>query len=156
MRVFDFLGMMGLPLVPFHQFPTNAPAAFFSVHAFDDPHIVTEINDYIKTGRPVLLTKNLENLLSSRLHLPAPNVRVLSLPERLDYLLVQPQNRLDDFRAPLLNALHVTFQAPDQVALYLFSPDGWVVENFNSDPVTVVLNGQSLNIAARGWICHWN
>jgi len=31
-----------------------------------------------------------------------------------------------------------------------------VVENFNNEPVTVVLNGQSLNIAARGWICHWN
>jgi hypothetical protein len=56
-RVFDFLGMMGLPLVPCHQFPTNAPAAFFSVHAFDDPNAVTEINDYIKTGRPVLMTE---------------------------------------------------------------------------------------------------
>jgi hypothetical protein len=63
---------------------------------------------------------------------------------------------LDDFRAPLLNALHVTFRAPDQVALYLFDRNGWVVENFTSEPVTVVLNGQSLNIAARGWLCHWN
>jgi hypothetical protein len=155
-RVFDYLGMMGLPLVPCHQFPTNAPAAFFSIHTFDDPDAVAEINDYIKTGRPVLLTQNLVKLLSPRLNLPAPNVRVLALPDTLDYLLVQPQPPLDELRLPLLIALHVTFRAPDQVALYLFSPDGWVVENFNSEPVTVVLNGQTLNIAARGWLCHWN
>jgi hypothetical protein len=155
-RIFDFLGMMGLPLVPCHQFPTNAPAAFFSVHTFDDPNAVAEINDYIKTGRPVVMTDILVKLLSPRLNLPAPNVRVLNTPEAPDYLLVQPQAKLDDFRLPLLMGLHVTFRAPDQVALYLFSPNGWVVENFNDQAVTVVLNGQSLNVAARGWLCHWN
>jgi hypothetical protein len=155
-RIFDFLGMIGLPLVPCHQFPTNAPAAFFSFHSFDDPNAATEINDYIKTGRPVLLTEVLAKVLSPRLNIPASNVRVVTMPRTLDYLLVQPQGPLDDLRAPLLNALHVTFKAPDQVALYLFSPDGWVVENFNSKAVEVVLNGQTLNVAARSWICHWN
>jgi hypothetical protein len=155
-RIFDFLGMIGLPLVPCHQFPTNAPAAFFSVHAFDDPHAVTEINDYIKTGRPVLLTEILAKILSPRLNLPAPNVRVLAVPGLPDYLMVQPQAQLDELRAPLLNALHVSFRAPAQVALYLFSPNGWVIENFNNDPVTVVFNGQSLNIPARAWLCRWN
>ncbi|MSU63054.1 MAG: hypothetical protein EXS31_11790 [Pedosphaera sp.] len=29
-RVFDFVGMLGLPLVPCHEFPAKAPAAFFS------------------------------------------------------------------------------------------------------------------------------
>jgi hypothetical protein len=154
-RLFDFLGMIGLPLVPCHQFPTNAPAALFSIYAFDDPNATAEINNYIKTGRPVLLTQMLTKLLP-RLNLPAPNARVVGLPQYPDYLLVQPQARLDELRAPLLDALHVTFHAPDQVALYLFSPDGWVVENFNNDPATVVLNGQTLNIPPRGWLCHWN
>jgi len=155
-RIFDFLGMMGLPLVPCHLFPTNAPAAFFSIHAFDDPNAAAEINDYIKTGHPVLLTENLAKLLSPRLNATAPNVRVVSLPRTLDYLMVQPEAPLDGLRAPLLDALHVSFRAPDQVALYLFSPDGWVVENFNNETVKVILNGQTLNIAPRGWICHWN
>ena len=26
---------------------------------------------------------------------------------------------------------------------------------FNNQPVTAVLNGQSVNIDARGWVCHW-
>ena len=155
-RLFDFLGMIGLPLVPCHQFPTNAPAAFFSVHAFDDPNIVNELNDYIKTGRPVLLTETLARILSPRLKIPAPNVRVVSMPRSPDYLMAVAQPQLDDLRAPLLDALHVTFKAPDAVALYLFSPNGWVVENFNNKAVSVVLNGQTLDIAPRGWICHWD
>ena len=36
-RVFDFVGMLGLPLVPCHEFPVNADAAFFSLHALKDP-----------------------------------------------------------------------------------------------------------------------
>jgi hypothetical protein len=155
-RIFDYLGMIGLPIVPCHEFPTNAPAAFFSVHSFDDPHAAAEINDYIKTGRPVLMTSVLAQLLGSHLTLPAPNVRVVGMPQPLDYLLFQPQDPLDKLRGPLLEPFHVTFSAPDQVGLYLFSPNGWVVENFNPDPVKVVLNGQTLNIAGRGWICHWN
>ena len=79
-----------------------------------------------------------------------------NLVKRNENLLVQPQSALDGLRLPLLMAMHVTFRAPDQVALYLFSPDGWVMENFNSEPVSVTLNGQSLNIPARGWLCHWN
>jgi len=154
-RIYDYLGMMGLPLVPCHLFPTNAPAAFFPVQAFDDPNVAAEINDYIKTGRPLLLTENLVKLLSPRLNLPAPNAGVLAVHGAPDYLLFQQQAQLDKWRAPLLKALHVSLSAPDQVALYLFSPSGWVIENFNNEAVTVVFNEQSLNIPARGWVCHW-
>src|SRR5208282_484737 len=101
-RVFDFLGMMGLPLVPCHQFPTNAPAAFFSVHTFDDPNAVAEINDYIKTGRPVLMTEILARLLSPRIKLPARNVKVVGMPDMLDKLLNVPQDQCDKLRLPLL------------------------------------------------------
>ncbi len=41
-RVFDFVGMLGLPLVPCHEFPTNAPAAFFSIHALKDAQFVDQ------------------------------------------------------------------------------------------------------------------
>jgi hypothetical protein len=63
---------------------------------------------------------------------------------------------LDDFRAPLLDALNISFRAPAQVALYLFKPNGWVIENFNNQPVDVVFNGNKLNIPARGWMYHWD
>jgi hypothetical protein len=178
--VFDFAGMIGLPLVPCHQFPTNAPAAFLSVHALSDLNLPSELGPFIQTGRPVLLTDSLARRIGNQINLKATNVYVLNVQSHPDSLLALSQARLDDLRTPLLSALHTTFQAPNRVALYLFSSDrgvvpissdsegpsraalnsltneGWVVENFNNEPVTVVLNGQSLSIAARGWICHWN
>jgi hypothetical protein len=173
-RVFDYAGMIGLPLVPCHQFPTNSPAAFLSVHALTDLKLPSELGQFIQTGRPVLLTDGLARRIGNQVNLTATNVHVLNVQAHPDSLIELSQARLDDLRAPLLSALHTTFQAPNQVALYLFSTDrravqapdqsalnsftheGWVVENFNNEPVTVVLNGQSLNIAARGWIFRWN
>jgi hypothetical protein len=173
-RVFDYAGMIGLPLVPCHQFPTNSPAAFLSVHALTDLKLPSELGQFIQTGRPVLLTDGLARRIGNQVNLTATNVYVLNVQAHPDSLIELSQARLDDLRAPLLNALHTTFQAPNRVALYLFSTDrravqapdraalnsftheGWVVENFNNEPVTVVLNGQSLNIAARGWIFRWN
>lgn len=154
-RINDYMGMIGLPLVPCHQFPTNAPVAFFSLTAYHDPDIVDELNAMIRTGRPVLMTRNLAKMLGNSLNSDAPNVLVLTMPERLDYLLVQPQQSLDQIRQKLLAPFNLTFNAPDMVSLYLFEPNGWVVENFNNKPVDVVLNGKSMNIPARGWVYKW-
>jgi hypothetical protein len=147
--------MVGLPLVPCHQFPTNAPAAIFPLQAWADTNLSTELSNYVKTGRPVFLTDSLDQVLPTDLNLHATNVNVARLPRPLDYLLAQPQTTLDEVRAPLLEALHVSFRAPGQVALYLFSPNGWVIENFNDKPVAVVFKGQKLNIPARGWLYRW-
>ena len=54
--VFDFVGMLGLPLVPCHEFPTNAPAAFFSTHALKDPAFAAKLTAFLRAGKPVLLT----------------------------------------------------------------------------------------------------
>lgn len=155
-RVFDFVGMIGLPLTPCHQFPTNASAAFFSVHAMADLDLPSELGQFIQTGRPVLLTDGLVRRIGNRVNLTASNVYVLDVKGQPDSMLALSQARLDDLRAPLLRALQTSFQAPNRVGLYLFRHGGSVVENFNDKPVTVVLNGQSLNIAAHGWICRWN
>ena len=41
------------------------------------------------------------------------------------------------------------------MAFYPFADGSWVIENFNDEPVTVDLNGESRQVAARGWIMHW-
>jgi hypothetical protein len=51
--VFDFVGMLGLPLLPCHEFPVQAPAAFFSVHALKDPDFASKLQVFIKAGKPV-------------------------------------------------------------------------------------------------------
>jgi len=153
--VFDFIGMLGLPLAPCHEFPTNAPAAVLSAAALGDTHLADELAHFIQTGKPLLLTDSLARRLVGRVNLMATNVYVLAVKSQPEGLLWLPPERLNELRAPLLNALHTTFQAPNKVALYLFTQGGWVVENFNDEPVEVALNGQTFSVSARGWRCHW-
>lgn len=155
-RVFDFVGMMGIPLVPCYQFPTNAPAAFFSIQSLQDPDIIAELDQYIVSKRPVLLTDGVARRLLGRINVLATNVQVLGVRGSPEYLLTRSQADLDEMRAPLLAAVNTSFHAPNQVGLYLYAPKSWVVENFNNEPVNVILNGQSIQVAARGWTYHWD
>ena len=154
-RVFDFVGMMGLPLAPCHEFPDDAKAALFSVHALKDPKLSGKLSKLIARGVPVLVTDGLAQRLGGRVQLDAPNVRVLPVRGNPKSLLELPRADLDAIRQPLLKPLGCTFNAPNRVALYLFADGSWVIENFNDPPVTVELNGASMTIAARGWRYDW-
>jgi len=150
-RVFDYVGMMGIPLAPCSQFPTNAPAAFFSVHALKDFALMTELSDYIKTGRPVLMTDGLAARVRDRIDTHAANVQILNVNGAPAGLLNLTQYEVDEARKPFLAAFRTTFLAPNRVALYLFDGGGWVVENFNSVPADIELNGKYFTVEARGW-----
>jgi hypothetical protein len=154
-RVFDFVGMMGLPLVPCHEFPADAKAAFFSVHALKDPDIAKKLSTFIAAGKPVLVTDGLVQKLTGKVDLKRPNVRVLPIKGDPKRLLDLAQDELDAIRTFLLRPLGRSFRAPNRVALYLYEDGSWVVENFNDEPVTVDLDGKSLSIAPRGWLQHW-
>lgn len=149
--VFDFAGMLGLPLVPCHEFPADARAAFFSVHALKDPRFAERFERFVRAGRPVLITDGLAARLAGREVLQRPNVHVLPVKGNPKSLLDLPGAELDALRAPLLQPFKTEFRAPNRVALYLFNGRRWVVENFNDQPVTVELNGQRLEVPARGW-----
>jgi hypothetical protein len=154
-RVFDFVGMMGLPLVPCHEFPADAQAAFFSVHALKDPDLAKELSALIAAGKPILVTDGLAKQLTGKVKLDAPNVRVLPVGGDPKSLLKLPQSELDAIRQPLLHPLGRSFRAPNKVALYLFDDGSWVLENFNDQPVTVELDGTSHTVKPRGWSYHW-
>jgi hypothetical protein len=154
-RVFDFIGMMGLPLVPCHEFPTDAQAAFLSVHALKDADLGKKLSALIAAGTPVLLTDGLAKQLAGKVKLDAPNVHVLPVGGDPKSLLKLPQAELDALRQPLLRPLGHAFRAPNKVALYLFDDGSWVIENFNDRPVTVELDGTSHTISPRSWIYRW-
>jgi hypothetical protein len=154
-RVFDFVGMMGFPLVPCHEFPTNAPAAFFSLHALKDPEFVSELSSFIKERKPVLLTDGLAQRLTNQVALDRPNVHILPVKHEPKSLLQLGQKELDELRAPLLRPFKTSFRAPNGVALYLFRDGSWVIENFNDEPAKVELNARPQTVPARGWGCQW-
>ncbi len=153
--VFDFVGMLGVPLVPCHEFPADAPAAFFSVHAIKDGDFPARLAEYVASGRPVLLTDGLAAKLAGQIDLARDNVRVLTVAGNPKRLLDLPQQKLDDLRAPLLRPLGHTLRAPGRVAFYPFADGSWVIENFNDEPVTVDLDGQSRVLKPRDWVQQW-
>ncbi len=155
-RVFDFVGMMGVPLVPCHEFPTEAAAAFFSVHALKDPKLPEQLSALIARGVPVLVTDGLKQRLDGRVELDAPNVQVLAVNGSPKSLLELSQDQLDAIRQPLLRPSGHTFQAPNHVALYLYADGSWVIENFGDQGVTVQLDGSEIEIPARQWKYHWS
>lgn len=154
-RVFDFVGMLAIPLVACHEFPADAPAAFFSVHALKDPDLPARLTKFIASGKPVLLTDGLQETLAGRVDLTAANVHVLAVGSEPKRLLELPQKELDGLRAPLLRPLGHNLRAPSRVAFYAFADGSWVLENFNDEAVTVELDGQPRPVAARGWTMQW-
>lgn len=155
-RVFDFVGMLGLPLVPCHTFPRDAKAAFFSVHALKDPSFVEGLSRFVASGRPVLVTDGLARHLAGKVDLDARNVRILAVKGQPKSLLKMPQAELDELRQPLLKPLGRTLRAPNGVSFYSFDDGSWVVENFNNKEATVELDGGPRQVPGRGWLYHWN
>ncbi len=154
-RVFDFVGMLGLPLVPCHTFPDDAQVAFFSQHALFDPQLAERLSALIAAGKPVLLTDGLAKRLAGKVALDAANVHILSVKGDPKSLLRLPKETLDRIRAPLLRPLGRRFVAANRVALLLWEDGSSVIENFNDEPTTVELDGVSEIAPARGWILHW-
>jgi hypothetical protein len=154
-RVFDFVGMMGLPLAPCHQFPADAPAGFFSIHALKDADLPAKLAAFIAAGKPTLITDALAEALKGKLDLQPANVRILPVKGDPKGLLTLPQSELDAIRTMMLKPLKATLAAPNKVAFYLFGDGSWVVENFNDDPVKAEVNGATKTVPARGWVLHF-
>jgi len=145
--------MLGIPLVPCHEFPTNAPAAFFPEQCLKDPEFAKKLEKFIAAGKPVLLTDGLAAKLSS--NLTRTNIQILTVKGKPASLLSLSPEAIEPLRTSLLVPFKQTFSAPNQVALYLYSDGSSVVENFNNDPVQVTLSGVSMEIPARGWKLNW-
>ena len=64
MYIIDFLGMLGIPLVPVHRFPENAPVIFLPAQAAADPNLIDHVNKARNRGAQLILTTNL--LIASR------------------------------------------------------------------------------------------
>jgi hypothetical protein len=153
--VFDFVGMLGFPLVPCHTFPDGAPAAFLSLHALSHPKLVEKLSAFIASGKPTLLTDGLAKRLAGQAPLDRPNVILLPVKADPKSLLALPPDVLDRTRKPLLRSVGHHFEAPTRVSLYLFEDGSWVIENFKAEPAAVKLDGTTHTVPARGWVQQW-
>ena len=136
--VYDFVGMLGLPLVPTNEIRTDVKAAFLPVHAWKDPQLRDKLETMLKAGTPVLITDG----LAQKLALSAADNKSLSILKvngKPNSLLDLTREQLQPIRDKLLAPLGIRFDAPNKVALYLIGDHYVVVENFNDEPITASL-----------------
>ncbi len=59
MYLMDFLGMLGIPLAPVHEFPENAPVIFLPAQAAADPDLYERVKKARARGAHLIVTTNL-------------------------------------------------------------------------------------------------
>ena len=134
--VFDFVGMLGLPLVPTAEIDPDAKAAFFSVHALKDPKFADKLKKMLDAGKPVLITDGLAKRLKN-INLENENLTILKVGGNPHNLLKLTRKELEPIRNKLLAPFGIRFDAPNKVALYLIGENCLIVENFNDEPIDV-------------------
>ena len=59
MYLMDFLGMLGIPVVPVHRFPETAPVIFLPAQAAADPDLLNRVKKAMAKGTHVIVTTSL-------------------------------------------------------------------------------------------------
>ncbi|UCE46895.1 MAG: hypothetical protein JSW47_14950 [Phycisphaerales bacterium] len=134
--VFDFVGMMGMPLVPTTKIDASAKAAFFSVHALKDPHFGDKLRMMLEAGKPVLITDGLAKRMEG-MNLGGDNLAVLKVGGKPRSLLELSRGQLRAIRNRMLAPFGMSLDAPNRVALYMIGHNCLIVENFNDETVNV-------------------
>lgn len=59
MYIMDFLGMLGVPIIPVSEFPTGAPVMFLPAQAGADPDLLRHVRLALKRGAQIIVTTSL-------------------------------------------------------------------------------------------------
>ena len=137
--IFDFVGMMGLPLVPYHEIK-DAKAVFLSVHALKDPDLLPKMKGMINKKTPLLITDGLRDRLKDQIDLKSDNIYILKADGNPRILLNIDRKSLKNIRNLMLKPFGIDFDAPNRVSLYLIGEDYIVIENFNDEKIDAKLH----------------
>lgn len=141
--VLDFIGMLGLPLIPTAKIDSDAKSAVFSVHALKDPDFSEKLEKMLDAKKPVLITDGLAKRLKNT-NLDDENLTILEVSGDVHSLLKLTREEFEPIRNRLLAPFGIRFDAPNKVALYLIGEDCLIVENFNDEPINATLEFTNL------------
>jgi hypothetical protein len=137
--IFSFLGMLGLPLVPGHEFAGNYDSVIYTSHALKEPGLSGKLSGILASGKQVLITEELAKRLTDQEILKNKNLMVLKVDPDPKKLLKLTQEELRPVRDKLMAPLGMKFDAPNKVSLYLLGDNIIIIENFNDEIVDVSL-----------------
>ncbi len=133
--IYDFIGMLGIPLVPLSRINTDYSSAFFATQSWQSDFFPTLFDEFIEENKPVVITNNLKSLLDNHsIHIP-DSVMVFDVPEEPRDLYQLDQSQLQAFRTKLLRPLGFTIEGPAKAALYLFDNGVLAIENFRDEAI---------------------
>lgn len=135
--IYNFAGMIGLPLVPKEKIDMNAKAAFFPVQILKNPDWQAKLEQLLAENKPVLITDGLADFVNDADQIE--NLQVLNVDVDPRNLLHLNREDLKSIRDPLLAPFGIKFDAPAMVSLYLMGDDLIVIENFRDEPVSAIL-----------------
>jgi hypothetical protein len=142
--IFDFIGMLGLPLVPYPEIK-DTKAIFLSVHALKDPDLVSKIEKMMVSKTPVLITDGLVEQLKGKIELKGENIHILKVAGNPRSLLDMDRESLNEIRKTMLKPFGISFNAPNKVSLYLIGDNYVAIENFNDEIADVSFSMSRLN-----------
>lgn len=139
--MYDFLGMLGLPLVPALALDPDVPSAILGHAVLHQEDALPSLDVLLHRESPVLLTETLVTQLPEALRNRIRGADVLPVPEdKWDWMDMDP-DLLNARRNTLLRPFGVQLTAPSRVSLTLLGNDLFVLQNFNDHPVEVRLVG---------------
>jgi hypothetical protein len=146
--VYDFIGMLGLPLVPTVKIDPQAKAGAFAIHVLKDTKFPDKLKQMLAADKPVLITDGLAKRLQN-IDLNRQNLITLKVNGNPKNLLQLTRRDLKPIRDKLLAPWGMKFDAPNKTALYLFGDDLLVVENFNEESIQATLTINNLTQAKK-------
>jgi hypothetical protein len=144
-NIFSLLGMLGLPLVPGHEFAGEYGSAIYTTHALKEPGLSGKLSGILASGKQVLITEELAKRLTDQEILKNKNLMVLKVDPDPKKLLKLTQEELKPVRDKLMAPLGMKFDAPNKVSFYLIGDNIFIIENFNDETVNVTMEMPKLS-----------
>ena len=144
--IFDYVGMLGLPLVPAPEIKP-AESVFLSVHAFDDRDIITKLSQIVTENKPLLVTDGFSDMLKGQVDLSDHNIQILEVNGDPRSIMNMDRESLNKLRKRMLKPFGIEFDAPSKVSLYLMGDEYVVIENFNDENIEVKFSMNNLRNA---------
>jgi hypothetical protein len=137
--IFSLFGMLGLPLVPGHEFAGDYGSVIYTTHALKEPGLSGKLSGILASGKQVLITEELAKRLTDQNLLENKNLMVFKAGDDPKKLLKLTQEELKPIRDKLMAPLGMKFDAPNKVSIYLLGENTLILENFNDVPVDATL-----------------
>jgi hypothetical protein len=132
--IFDFIGMLGFPLIPASKITHNVSACFLSYHALKDRDINNKIQKLIDNNIPIVMTDGIADKLEG-IDVQKPDIYILECKGNPYSLLDIPRETLKEIRDIVLRPFNISFDVKSRVALYVMGDNLIALENFNNEHV---------------------